>query len=95
MASNRVFGLVRRVLRERPDRVRLWTHALSIARRLGATGLEHLFDDIKQHALDPVNRLAASYILGNSYAVLAAETVRAAQILVDTNTAGWLPRYAC
>lgn len=87
--ADRVFGLVRRVLHERPDRVRLWTHALTIARRLGATGLELLFDDIDRYARDPVNRLAASYILGNYYAVLAAETVRAAQLLVDTNAAGW------
>lgn len=87
--ADRVFGLVRRVLRKRPDRVRLWTHALTIARRLGATGLEHLFDDIERYARDPVNRLAASYILGNSYAVLAAETLRATQLLVDTNAAGW------
>lgn len=87
--ADRVFGLVRRVLHERPDRVRLWTHALTIARRLGATGLERLFDDIEGYARDPVNRLAASYILGNSYAVLATETVRAAQLLGDTNAAGW------
>lgn len=87
--ADRVFGLVRRVLHERPDRVRLWTHALTIARRLGATGLGLLFDDIESYARDPVNRLAASYILGNSYAVLAAETVRAAQLLVDANSAGW------
>lgn len=87
--ADRVFGLVRRVLHERPDRVRLWTHALTIARRIGATGLELLLDDIYLYARDPVNRLAASYILGNSYAVLAAETVRAAQLLVDTNAAGW------
>lgn len=87
--ADRVFGLVRRVLHERPDRVRLWTHALTIARRLGATGLENLVDDIGRYALDPVNRLAASYILGNFYAVLAGETVRAAKILVDTNIAGW------
>lgn len=87
--ADRVFGLVRRVLHERPDRVRLWTHALTIARRLGATGLELLFDDIDRYARDPVNRLAASYILGNSFAVLAAETVRAAQMLVDANAAGW------
>lgn len=87
--ADRVFGLVRRVLHKRPDRVRLWTHALTIARRLGATGLELLFEDIDRYARDPVNRLAASYILGNSYAVLAAETVRAAQLLVDTNAAGW------
>lgn len=87
--ADRIFSLVRRVLHERPDRVRLWTHALTIARRLGATGLELLFDDIERYARDPVNRLAAGYILGNSYAVLAAETVRAAQVLVDTNAAGW------
>lgn len=87
--ADRVFGLIRKVLHERPDRVRLWTHALTIARRLGSTGLGHLFDDIERYAHHPVNRLAASYILGNSYAVLAAETVRAAQLFVDTNAAGW------
>jgi len=87
--ADRVFGLVRKVLHERPDRVRLWTHALTIARRLGATGLELLFDDIDRYARDPVNRLAASYIRGNSYAVLAAETVRAAQLLIDPDAAGW------
>lgn len=87
--ADRVFSLIRKVLRERPDRVRLWTHALTIARRLGATGLELLYDDIDRYARDPVNRLAASYILGNSYAVLASETVRAAQLVVDANAAGW------
>jgi len=87
--ADRVFGLVRRVLRERPDRVRLWTHALVIARRLGAAGLERLFSDIDEYSRDPVNRLAASYVLGNSYAVLAAETIKATQILVDHNAAGW------
>ena len=87
--ANRVFGLVRRVLKERPDRVRLWTHALVIARRLGATGLGQLFIDIELYSKDPVNRLAANYVLGNSYSVLAAECIRAAQMLVDGDAAGW------
>lgn len=87
--ANRVFGLVRRVLKEKPDRVRLWTHALVIARRLGATGLGQLFTDIELYSKDPVNRLAANYVLGNSFAVLAAECVRAAQVLVDGEAAGW------
>nr|WP_157773889.1 RNA-directed DNA polymerase [Variovorax paradoxus] len=87
--ADRVFGLIRKVLHDRPDRVRLWTHALTIARRLGSTGLELLFDDIDRYARDPVNRLAASYIRGNSYAMLAAETVRAAQLLINPDAAGW------
>jgi hypothetical protein len=87
--ANRVFALIRRVLRERPDRVRLWTHALVIARRLGSTGLIQFFDDIKTYGKHPVNRLASWYVLGNSYAVLSAEAVRATQILVDRGTAGW------
>jgi hypothetical protein len=87
--ANRVFGLVRRVLKEKPDRVRLWTHALVIARRLGATGLGQLFADIELYSKDSVNRLAANYVLGNSYAVLAAECIRAAQMLVDSDAAGW------
>ncbi|MDN5536123.1 RNA-directed DNA polymerase [Comamonas sp.] len=88
-AANRVFGLLRRVLREKPDRVRLWTHALVIARRLGAAGLENLFNDIQAYSRDPVNKLAADYILGNSLSVLATETIRAAQTLVDCRAAGW------
>lgn len=87
--ADRVFGLIRKVLHDRPDRVRLWTHALTIARRLGSTGLELLFDDIDRYARDPVNRLAASYIRGNSYAMLAAETVRAAQLFTNPDAAGW------
>lgn len=87
--ANRVFSLIRRVLRERPDRVRLWTHALVIARRLGASGLGQLFQDIEDFGSHPVNRLASQYVLGNSYAVLSAEAIRAAQILVDPDAAGW------
>jgi hypothetical protein len=87
--ANRVFNLVRHVLRVRPDRVRLWTHALGIARRLGSTGLQDLFADIDRYSEDPINCLAASYVMGNSYAVLAAETVKASQILSDNNAAGW------
>lgn len=87
--ANRAFNLVRRVLRERPDRVRLWTHALSIARRLGASGLTQLFSDIREYGDDSINRLSARYILGNSYAVLASEVVNASQVLTDRNAAGW------
>lgn len=87
--ADRVFALVRRVLREKPDRVRLWTHALTIARRLGAKGLAQLFLDIDAYAKDPINRLAANYVLGNSYAVLGAEIVRAAEILCDGEAASW------
>ena len=87
--ADRVFSLVRRVLREKPDRVRLWTHALTISRRLGAKGLGLLFSDIKAYAQDPVNRLAANYVLGNSYAVLGAEIVRAAGILCEGEATSW------
>lgn len=87
--ANRAFNLVRRVLRERPDRVRLWTHALSIARRLGASGLTQLFSDIREYSNDPINRLSARYILGNSYAVLASEVINASQVLTDRDAAGW------
>lgn len=87
--ADRVFALVRRVLREKPDRVRLWTHALTMARRLGSTGLDQLFADINSYARDPINRLAANYVLGNSYAVLGTEVVRAARTLCDVDEAAW------
>lgn len=87
--ADRVFGLVRRVLREKPDRVRLWTHALTIARRLGSKGIDQLFSDIANYATDPINRLASNYVLGNSYSVLGAEVIKAVKTLCDSESAGW------
>ena len=35
----RAFGLLRKVLQERPDRVRLWTRAIQMCRQTGVQGL--------------------------------------------------------
>ena len=87
--ANRALRLVLKVLRERPDRVRLWTHALVISRRLGAEGISDLFRQIDDIRARDIEKLGGSYILANSYAVLGSQCMNAAWDLLNGDCADW------
>ncbi len=90
----RAFALLRKVLQERPDRVRLWTRAIQMCRQTGAKGLKDILEDIKRVEREHKNILAAEYLLANTLALLGSEAITAAQLLCDTSAADWRRRAA-
>jgi hypothetical protein len=93
----RAFGLLRKVLQERPDRVRLWTRAIQMCRQTGVQGLKDILEDIhkgehEQQAMETT--LAAEYLMGNTLALLGSEAVIAARIVSDPEVAEWRSKAA-
>jgi len=88
--KSRAFALLRKVLREKPDRVRLWTRALQMCQQTGVKGLTDIMEDIRKVALK--NKLAAEYLTANTLSMLGAEVMTAAKILTDLSSAGWRKR---
>jgi len=89
---NRAFQLIRRVLRERPDRVRLWTRALLMCRLTGVEGLADLKKEIER--IREVNPLAADYLHANLLALLGSQCLIAARMSCDDGMAGWRKKAA-
>ena len=90
----RAFGLLRKVLQELPDRVRLWTRAIQMCRQTGVKGLKDILGDIDRVEREHKNRLAAEYLMGNTLALLGSETLIAARIVSDPDAAEWRRRAA-
>jgi hypothetical protein len=65
---NGAFQLLRKVLRERPDRIRLWTRAVLMCRLTGVNGLADLLDDIKRQ--EEKNILAGEFLRANMLLLL-------------------------
>ncbi len=84
---NRSFQLFRKVLRERPDRVRLWTRAILMCRLTGVKGLGDILADITRESRE--NALAGEYLLANTLALVGGQALVAARILCDRNVARW------
>ncbi len=88
----RAFSLLRKVLQERPDRVRLWTRAIQMCRQTGVQGLKDILEDIhkgeREHKAMETT-LAAEYLMGNTLALLGSEALIAAQIVCDPEVAEW------
>jgi hypothetical protein len=88
----RAFGLLRKVLQERPDRVRLWTRAIQMCRQTGVQGLKDILEDIhkgeREHKAMETT-LAAEYLMGNTLALLGSEALIAARIVCDPEVAEW------
>jgi hypothetical protein len=88
----RAFGLLRKVLQERPDRVRLWTRAIQMCRQTGVQGLKDILEDIhkgeREHKAMETT-LAAEYLMGNTLALLGSEAMIAARIVSDPEVAEW------
>jgi hypothetical protein len=85
----RAFSLLRKVLQERPDRVRLWTRAIQMCRQTGVQGLKDILEDIDRVEREHKNSLAAEYLMGNALALLASEALIAARIVCDPEAAEW------
>jgi hypothetical protein len=88
----RAFSLLRKVLQERPDRVRLWTRAIQMCRQTGVQGLKDVLEDIhKGQREKPAmeTTLAAEYLMGNTLALLGSEALIAARIVCDPEVAEW------
>ncbi|NQT55026.1 MAG: hypothetical protein HQ551_02220 [Desulfobacteraceae bacterium] len=86
--TQRVFHLLRKVLQDRPDRVRLWTRALLMCRYTGIeNGLSNLFEDIRNTLRD--NPLAADYLSVNLLTLLSEQVIAAAKVTNDAETVQW------
>ncbi len=83
----RAFQLLRKVLREKPDRIRLWTRAVLMCRQTGVMGLGHILEDIQRESRS--NALAAEYLRANLLVLLGSQAVVAARILRDKEVARW------
>jgi len=83
----RAFQLLRKVLRERPDRARLWTRALLMCRQTGVRGLLDLISDI--HKQYEEKSLASEYLHANLLVLLGEQAFVAARICTDEAEALW------
>ena len=91
----RAFELLRKVLRERPDRTRLWSRALLMLRLTGTLGLQQLLLDIENiHKMGDAGRLAAIYLRANLLAVLGQQILSAALVLKNEEIAAWRQKAA-
>ncbi len=86
---SRACGLLRKVLQERPDRVRLWTRAIQMCRQTGVKGLTEILADIHRVEHEHKNSLAAEYLMANTLSLLGSEARIAAQIVCDEEATEW------
>jgi hypothetical protein len=83
----RALQLLRKVLRERPDRVRLWSRAVLMCRLTGVKGLRGIFEDINKDRGS--NPLSAEYLQAITLMFLGDQVLVAARIVRDESTAPW------
>ena len=83
----RAFQLLRRVLRKRPDRTRLWTRALLMCRSTGVKGIGDLLGDIHKEYKE--NPLAGEYLYANMLVLAGTQAFIAARIIRDVGVANW------
>lgn len=84
------FQLLRKALRDRPDRIRLWTRAVLMCRLAGVKdGLAALNDDIGLVNGGGAGLLAAQYLTTNLLTLIGSQAIVAARIIHDSNTANW------
>ena len=83
----RIFSLIKKVLRDRPDRVRLWTRAILLCRQTGLRRLNEIVDEIKSIALE--NELASEYLVANTLTLLGNSALYASKIICDIDSADW------
>lgn len=82
-----IFSLIKKVLRDRPDRVRLWTRAILLCRQTGLKRLRDIMLEIK--SISAVNRLAGEYLVANSLSLIGSNALIASKIVKDENSAIW------
>jgi hypothetical protein len=87
---NRIFQLLRKVLRERPDRTRLWTRAILMCRLTGVDGLKELQDDIAKLKDDTASgQLTFEAILANFVSLLGNHLIAAARTICKEDEPSW------
>ena len=95
----RAFGLLRKVLQERPDRVRLWARAIQMCRQTGVRGLADIWDDIqrikRENQTSVAAELSVEYLTANMLALLGSEVTTAARLICDPDIAEWRRKAAC
>jgi len=84
---NSAFQLLRKVLREKPERIRLWTRAVLMCRLTGVLGLKDLWEDVDR--IQGKNPLAAEAIRANIFVLLGTQAFTAARISQDLEVAQW------
>lgn len=86
----RVFQLLRKVIRERPDSIRLWTRALQMCRSIGAAGAAYLVEDL-QHVRDngDCQAISTEYLSAMLLIQSAAHAISAARIIRSDSAARW------
>lgn len=85
--ANGAFQLLRKALREQPDRVRLWSRAVVMCRLTGVKGLKDLKNDISR--IEDGNSLSAQYLMANMLVLLGEQALIASRTLRDQNAAQW------
>lgn len=83
----RIFSLIKKVLRDRPDRVRLWTRAILLCRQTGLTKLNEIVKEIQN--ISSVNELSADYLTSNTLSLLGSSALLASKIICDIDSADW------
>jgi hypothetical protein len=83
----RAFQLMRRVLRTRPDRTRVWTRAILTCRLTGGGCIADLLADVRRELKK--NPLAGEYLHANLLAMLGTQVLIAARTLRDRRAAQW------
>lgn len=90
----RAFDLLIKVLRDRPDRIRLWSRAILMCRQTGVKGMSDLFSEIDRIRKEESNPLAADYLLANTLSLIGSQVMVAAKTIVGGETAEWRKRAA-
>ena len=86
----RAFQLLRKVLRERPDRIRLWTRAIQMCRHTGVFGINLLIRDVSEMLNEGrIDILAADYLHANILTLISTQCLIAGQVLVDDDVPAW------
>jgi hypothetical protein len=86
----RIFQLLRKVLRERPDRTRLWTRAILMCRLTGVDGLRELLEDIEKVVEDKIEgQLTYEALLANFLSVVSNQLIVAARTSQQDDIPSW------
>ena len=87
---NRIFQLLRKVLRESPDRMRLWTRAILMCRLTGVDGLRELLEDIEKVKEDKIKgQLTYEALLANFLSLVSNHLTAAARTICQNDIPTW------
>jgi hypothetical protein len=86
----RAFSLLRKVLRERPDRTRLWARAIYMCRLTGVNGLKDILEDISMLKGDvSASQLTYEALLANFLVLISDHLIKSARTMCDDETPDW------